>query len=153
LVYLVPGLKNKIMFDQILQTIKEHLGNNPEISSAIPAGQQDAIHREIATHVNNGLQNQAALQGGAGGLLSMLEGSIASGSPLVNAIEGGLAGSLGSKFGLSPVVTGAIAATLPGILQKLVHQANDPDGSSITKESMNQSNAGGAGLENLMNKI
>ncbi|MFI5187895.1 MAG: hypothetical protein ACHQF0_14285 [Chitinophagales bacterium] len=143
------------MFDQILQMVKDHLGNNPQIASAIPADQQDAVHQEIANHVTNGIQNQAAAQGGAGGLLSMLQGSIASGNPIVNAIEGGLVGSLGSKFGLSPMVTGAIAASLPGLLQKFAHKANDPNDTSITKESINQSlsNTAGAGFGSLLNKL
>src|SRR5579875_1500802 len=110
------------MFDQILQLVKDHIGGNPQVASAIPAGQEDAVHQEIATHINNGLQSQAAAQGGAGGLLSMLTGSMASGSPITNAIEGGLASSLGSKFGLPPMATGAIAAALPGLLQKFAHK-------------------------------
>jgi hypothetical protein len=139
------------MFDQVLQTVKDHLGNNPEISAAIPAEQQDAVHQEIANHVTNGIQNHLATQGGGGGLLSMLQGGIASGSPVVSAIEGGLVGSLGSKFGLSPMVTGAIAAALPGLLQKFAHKATD---SSLSTDSVNQSvsNAGG-GLGSLLNKL
>ena len=69
----------------------------------------------------------------------MLQQGISSGSPVVSAIEGGLAGSLMSRFGLSPMVTGAITAALPGILQKFVHKANDPNDNSITKESIDQS--------------
>ena len=55
------------MFDQILQLVKDHFGNDPQASAAIPAGQEDEVHKEIATHINDGLQNQAAAQGGAGG--------------------------------------------------------------------------------------
>ena len=88
------------MFDQILQLVKEHLGNNPQVASAIPADQADAVHNEIASHITNGLKTQASTQGGAGGLLSMLEGGLTSGNPVTSAIEGGLVSSLGSKFGL-----------------------------------------------------
>jgi len=102
------------MFEQILDLVKEHLGKNPQVSSAIPPGQADAVHNEIASHVTTGLASQAVAQGGVGGLLSKLQDAISSGSPVTNAIEGGLVGSLGSKFGLSPMITGAIAAALPG---------------------------------------
>src|SRR5436305_6440400 len=105
------------MFDQILDLVKSHLGNNPQVSAAIPPDQQDAVHREVATQIQNGLATQAAAQGGVGGLLSQLQGGLSSGNPVVNAIEGGLASSLGSKFGLPPMATGAIAAALPGLLQ------------------------------------
>jgi len=127
------------MFDEILNMVKDHLGNNSQVVSAIPADQQDAVHREVAIHVTNELKNQAAQQGGAGGLLTKLQQEMSSGNPIVTAIEGGLAGSLLSKFGLSPMVTGAITASLPGLLQKFVHKANDPNDNSISKESINQS--------------
>ena len=68
----------------------------------------------------------------------MLENSATSGSPVVNAIEGGLASTLASKFGLPPAATGAISAMLPGLLQKFAHKANDPSDSSITPESVNE---------------
>src|SRR6478672_2373665 len=127
------------MFDEILQLVKDHMGSNPQISSTIPADQQDAIHNEIASHVTNGLKGQATAQGGAGGLLSMLQAGMASGSPVVNAIEGGLVGSLGSKFGLSPMITGAIAGALPDLLQEFAHKANDPNDPSISKDTIAKS--------------
>jgi hypothetical protein len=113
------------MFDEILQLVKDHLGNNPQVAAAIPADQQDAIHNEIATHVTNALAAQPSADGsggGFGGLLSKLEGSIAAGGPVTNAIEGGLINTLTTKFGLPPSVTGAISGALPGILQKYANR-------------------------------
>jgi uncharacterized protein YidB (DUF937 family) len=110
------------MFDEILQTVKEHLNNNPQVSSAIPADKQDAIHNEIAGHITNGLQQHTAWQTGSGGLLSSLEQQMAAGGTLTNAIEGGVVSSLASKFGLSPMITGAIAGALPGIIQKYMQK-------------------------------
>ena len=132
------------MFDQILDLVKEHLGNNPQVANAIPPDQADEVHKEVATHINNGLQNAAATQGGIGGLLSQLTGSLSSGNPVTGAIEGGLVGSLGSRFGLSPAVTGAIAAALPGILKKFANKANDPNDNSITTDGLNKSFGGGS---------
>ncbi|MDQ6845823.1 MAG: DUF937 domain-containing protein [Bacteroidota bacterium] len=141
------------MFDQILNLVKEHLGNIPEVAQGIPADKADEVHKEIATHVTNGLATQAASQGGAGGLLSNLQNTLTSGGSVTNAIEGGLVSSLASKFGLSPMVTGAIAASLPGLLQKFVHKANDPNDSSITPDSITKSlsNMGGGLLGGLFN--
>jgi hypothetical protein len=115
------------MFDQILELVKEHLGNNPQIAAAIPAGQEEAVHNEIANHVANSLSTQPSeSSSGFGGLLSKLEGGIASGSPVTSAIEGGLVSSLASKFGLPPSVTGAIAGALPGLLQKFANKSAAP---------------------------
>jgi hypothetical protein len=52
------------MFDEILKTVKEHLGSNPQVASGIPADQADAIHSEIANHITNGLTSQNTYQGG-----------------------------------------------------------------------------------------
>ncbi len=118
------------MFEQILQSVKEHLENNPELTQNIPADQADAVHREIATHINNGLQNQQTTQQSTGGLLSQFENSLSSGNLLTSSISGGLIGSLGGKFGLSPAITGAIAASLPALLQRYMHR-NDPAGTGV----------------------
>jgi hypothetical protein len=108
------------MFDQILQLVKEHMAENPQVAAQIPPEQAEAVHQEIAAHLTNGLQGQAPV--GGGGLLSQLEGSLASGNILTSSIAGGLVGSLGSKFGLGPAATGAIAAALPGLLQRFTQR-------------------------------
>lgn len=138
------------MLDQLVQLIKEHLGSNPQVAAAIPAGQEDAVHQEIASHLSQGVASQTATQGGIGGLLAKLQGGMASGSPITSAIEGGLVSSLTSKFGLPPMVTGAIAAALPGILQKFASKATDPNDPSVTPDSITKSISGmGGGLGSL----
>lgn len=113
------------MFDEILQSVKEHLSNNPELASLIPAGQADAIHKEIATHLASGVSAQPSGSGSMfGGILSKIESSVAGGGAVTSAIEGGLVNSLATKFGLPPSITGAIAGALPGILQKYVSKAS-----------------------------
>ncbi|MDR3713159.1 MAG: hypothetical protein P4L51_10120 [Puia sp.] len=115
------------MFDEILQLVKEHVGGNPQIAAAIPPEQADAIHHEIATHINDGLQNQAATPAaGGGGILSTLENSLSSGNLMTSSVVGGLIGSLGNKFGLPSAVTGAIAASLPGLVQRFTQKAANP---------------------------
>jgi len=115
------------MFEQILQSVKEHLGNNPELAAAIPAEHADAVHQAIAEHIHENLQNQPSSEEAAParGFLSNIENSLASGGIGTSAIAGGLVGALSSKFGLPAAVTGAIAAAVPGLLQKLV-QKNAP---------------------------
>jgi len=128
------------MFEQILQAVKEHIGNNPEIAASIPPEHAEALHQEIATHIHENLQNQAPaaeqtvpaaeaessgfnlgnLGNMAGGLLSNIESSLASGGIGTSAVTGGLVGALSSKFGLPAAVTGAIAAAVPGLIQKFM---------------------------------
>jgi hypothetical protein len=136
------------MFDQILNLVKEHIGGNSEVSSAIPADRQDEVHHEIANHIQEGLKSQASSQGGVGGMLSSLSGG---GGGISSAISGGLAGRLASKFGLPASATAAITGAIPGLLQKFAHKANDPNDSSITPDSLGSSLSGntGGGLSGL----
>ena len=60
------------MFDQILDLVKDHLGNNPEIASQIPDDKKEEVHKEVASQITSGIKDQAAQQGGIGGLLSSL---------------------------------------------------------------------------------
>src|SRR4051812_47235737 len=110
------------MFDQILATVKEHLGSQPQVAQSIPPEHAGAIHNEIASHVAEGLNAQSGGSGGTGGLLSSLQHGMGSGNPIANAVEGGLASSLASKFGLPPAITGAISASLPGLIQKFAQK-------------------------------
>jgi uncharacterized protein YidB (DUF937 family) len=142
------------MFDEIVNMVKHQLGNNPQVAQLVPQGQEDAIHHEVATQITHGLANQSLQQGGIGGMLSQLQNAATAGSPIVNAIEGGVVSSLASKFGLPPMATGAIAAALPGLLQKFAHKANDPNDQSITPGGLNDmfSKFGGGALGNLFNR-
>ena len=135
------------MFDQILNMVKDHIGNNPQVASAVPPDQQEAVNHEIASQVTQNMATQAAQHGGVGGLLEKLQGGLTSGSPITNAIEGGVISSLASKFGLPPAATGAIAAALPGLLQQFAHRANDPNDHTITHSSITDafSKMGGIG--------
>lgn len=139
------------MFDQILNLVKEHLEANPQVANGIPEDQKDAVHKEIANHITQNLATAAPQEGGVGSLLSKLQSSISGGSPITRAIEGGLAGSLSSKFGLPPSVTGAIAAILPGVLQKFANKAKDPNDHSVTEDGISGalSKLGSGGLGNL----
>lgn len=144
------------MYDQILDLVKNQLGTDPQVAEAIPPGQTEAVHQEVAHQLTQGLASQSQMPGGIGGLLSMLQGGLTSGNPIGSAIEGSVVSSLGSKFGLSPAITGAIAAALPALLQKFAHKANDPNDNSISIDSITKSlsglTGGGGGLGGLFNR-
>jgi uncharacterized protein YidB (DUF937 family) len=140
------------MFDQILNVVKEQMASNPQAAAAIPADKADDVHKEVASQIEQGLKGQATGQGGIGGILAAFGGG-GSGSPVTGAIEGGLVSSLGSKFGLPPAVAGAVAAALPGILQKLASKATDPNDKSISLESITKSLGAGGGLSGALGNI
>ena len=129
------------MFEQILQAVKDHIASDPQLAASIPPEQAEAVHQEIAAHIHEQVQNQAAApaeaaqapaaeSGGglgslgsmAGGLLSNIEHSLASGGIGTSVVSGGLIGALSSKLGLPSAVSGAIAAAVPGLLQKFMQK-------------------------------
>jgi len=130
------------MFNDILNLVKEHLSNSPDVANQIPDDKKDAVYNEITTHLHSGLKNNQALPGGTNNILSMLENAVTSDNPLVHAIEGGIVGSLASKFGLSPAVTGAVAGALPGLIQKYARRAADPNDPGITLNKPEASSPG-----------
>lgn len=115
--------------DAVHQAIAEHVTNTLQSQSQPTEGPaiQPSLGGPGAPTGQTGLGGgfaQSGLggltgQGGLGGLVSQFTNSLESGSPLAAAIEGGLVGSLGSRFGLGPAATGAIAAALPGLLQRM----------------------------------
>lgn len=113
------------MYEEILQLVKEHLTNDPQVTATIPAEKADDVHREIAGQINTGIQNPAALLG-EGGIASLLSGGLGSGSPIVS----NLVNNLVSKCGLSPEAGSAITAALPGLLQKVLTHGSTGDSSS-----------------------
>lgn len=134
------------MFDQILNLVKEHLGNNPQVANTIPPDKADAVHNEVASQITDHLKNVAGeAQGGIGGLLSKFAGGVESGSAVTSAITGGLAGSLASKFHLPPAAIGAIAGAVPGLLQKYAQKAMDPNDHSVSLDSIKNSLSGSTG--------
>lgn len=133
------------MFDQILAAVKEHLGNDPQVANHIAnltPEQQDALHQTVANHIQESMAIQAASPAGAagsagtttptaapasggstaGGILSSIEKSVASGGMATSAVAGGLVGALSGKLGLPSAVSGAIAAAVPGLMQKLANR-------------------------------
>jgi hypothetical protein len=116
------------MFDEILDTVKKELSAHPAVA-ALPADQQNALHEEVATHVNNAVNAAPSMNatssestGLLGGLLSQAGSALAGGGMLTNALEGGVLSSITSRLGLPPAVTGALAAALPGIIQRFAQK-------------------------------
>ncbi|MBO9619566.1 MAG: hypothetical protein J7539_11075 [Niabella sp.] len=112
------------MFDEILNAVKSQLADHPDIAGNVTPEQADAIHNEIANHIND--TAAAADQSSGGGILDTLKNAIGGGGTVTSAIEGGLINSLTTKFGLPPAVTGAISAALPGLLQKFANRGEQP---------------------------
>ncbi|WP_407430164.1 hypothetical protein [Arcticibacter sp.] len=105
------------MLDKVLDLVKQHVSNNPEIAKLIPPGQEEDVNKEVASGVNEGLKNSFS-SGGIGGMLSSLTGGSGNGDMSEN-IAKAVADRLQGKFGLSPEVIKKISNAIPGIVQQL----------------------------------
>ncbi len=116
------------MYDHILRLVKERLGNDPNVASAISPDKVDAVHEEIATQITNALENQSTPEqkgkGSSKNITGKLENDLASGGVDASVIERGLVKSLSNKFSLPPSAREAIAGALPGLLREI--EASQP---------------------------
>jgi uncharacterized protein YidB (DUF937 family) len=110
------------MFEQVLQLVKQHVGNNPQVSEHIPREQKEAVNQEIAHGVADGLKSNLT-EGGIGGMLSSLTGSGSSPGNISSTIQKAVADRLTGKFGLSDGAIRSITAAIPGIIQKITNKS------------------------------
>jgi uncharacterized protein YidB (DUF937 family) len=110
------------MFDNILGIVKQHVGNDPQVSSSIPPGREDAVHQEIAHGVTNGLKDNIT-GGGIGGMVSSLTGGHSGADSSVSqSVSKAVAERLNGKFGLSSDAIQKITSAIPAIIQKVTNK-------------------------------
>lgn len=110
------------MFDQILALVKEQLANHPQVAAALPAGQADDVHQEVAGSIVSSIQSSLT-GGGLSGLTDLFSGGGSLGN-IAQSVSGNLVQSLTTKFGLDPAIANNIAAAVPGILEKFGAHTN-----------------------------
>ena len=124
------------MFDQLFQLIKDHtsdaLSSNPDITS----DQKDIASQEATSSILETLKEKVS-QGDLSGITSFFNAETSSGSPIAGAAIENLTGRLSEKLGISTEQAQSVAETLmPGILEKFVAKANDPNDSTFNLENM-----------------
>ena len=129
------------MLENLLDLVKQHAGEAVVNNPAIPNEQNDAVIEETTQSITGGLQNMLA-SGGIKDVLKMFGGQ--GDSSVTQNISGGLIQNLMNKFGLDQSAAKGIAGNLvPGILQNLVSQTNDPGNSNFDLQGIFNSLSGG----------
>ena len=129
------------MLENLLDLVKQHAGEAVVNNPAIPNEQNDAVIEETTQSITGGLQNMLA-SGGIKDVLKMFGGQ--GDSSVTQNISGGLIQNLMNKFGLDQSAANGIAGNLvPGILQNLVSQTNDPGNSNFDLQGIFNSLSGG----------
>ncbi|ANI89991.1 hypothetical protein A9P82_12265 [Arachidicoccus ginsenosidimutans] len=124
------------MFDELLNLVKEATGsavnNTPDVSN----DQTDAIAQHAHGSILSELQ-AAVAGGGLSSIMGMFGGgqsnsNVAGNATTQNIVEK-VAGSLASKFGISPETASSLTSSIiPTVLSKLSGKANDPNDNSIS---------------------
>jgi hypothetical protein len=137
------------MLENLLDLIKQNAGSAIIDNPAIPNEHNDAAVAEAGNSIMDGLKNMLA-NGKAQDVISLFnhQGGDIANTPAVQQISGGFIQNLMAKFGLGEGAASGIAANLiPMVLQKLVHQTNDPNNSNFNIQSIIASLAGGGGQQ------
>ena len=137
------------MLENLLDLIKQNAGSAIVNNPAIPDQHNDAAISEAGNSIMDGLKKMIS-SGNTQDVVSLFnhQGGDIANQPAVQQISGGFIQNLMSKFGLGEGVASGIAASLiPMVMQKLVHQTNDPNNSSFNIQSIIGSLVGGGGSQ------
>ncbi|HTJ50817.1 MAG TPA: DUF937 domain-containing protein [Cyclobacteriaceae bacterium] len=134
------------MLDQIMDLVKQHAGDAIINNQAIPNQHNDAAIADVSNQIFSGLQNQIS-QGNFQQVTSLFQGGSIANNPMVTQIISSVAGSLASKFGVSPQSAQSIASSLiPTVMNKFISKTNDPSDSSFNLQDV-MSGLGGSNFD------
>lgn len=137
------------MLDELIKLVEQNAGKAIINNSAIPNQHNNAAIKEVASQIFNGLKTQAQ-QGNMQQLAGMFQGggSSLANNPMVSNLISSVAGSVASKFGVSPQVAQSIAASLlPTVMSQLVKKTNDPADSSFDLTNIMKTVSGNSSLD------
>jgi len=137
------------MLENLLDLIKQNAGSAIIDNPAIPNQHNEAAITEAGSSIMDGLKNMIA-SGNVKDVASLFnnQGGDIANHPAAQQIQGGFIQNLMGKFGLNEGAASGIAASLiPMVLQKLVHQTNDPNNSNFNIQNIIGSLTGGGGQQ------
>ena len=137
------------MLENLLDLIKQNAGSAIVDNPAIPNEHNDAAVSMAGSSIMDGLKNMIS-SGNTQDVVNLFnhQGGDIANTPAAQQISGGFVQNLMAKFGLGQGAASGIAASLiPMVLQKLVHQTNDPNNSNFNIQSIIGSLVGGGGAQ------
>ena len=142
------------MIDQLINLVRQNAGEAIVKNPAIPNEKNDEAIQDVAQNIFGGLKDQ--VQGGnLSSLVSMFSSGASTSNPAVSQIVSRVAGSLASKFGVSPQTAQQIASSiLPVVMSQFVNKAKDPNDKDFDLQDI-VSKVGGGNVDagDLLGKI
>lgn len=142
----ILSLKRTIMFDQLLNLVKEHAGSSIIENPDIPNERNEEAVADVTNNIAGGLQ-QALAGGQFKDVLSLLggKGGDLQNNPLAGQLSGNAVSSLMEKFNLNQGQAGNIVSNLlPEVLNKFIAKTNDPSDNSLDLQGIFSSLTGGS---------
>ena len=144
------------MIDQLTKLVEQHAREAIVQNKAVPDQFNSSAIQEVAQQIFGGLQNQVG-QGNVQEVTAMFNGSAGSlaGNPMVAQMITNIAGSLASKFGVSPQAAQSIAGDLiPQVMNQFINKTNDPNDSDFDLQNMMRSFSGsGLDIGDVLGKV
>lgn len=137
------------MLDQLVRLVEQHAGNAIVNNPAIPNQFNQAAIQDVAHQIFNGLQNHAT-SGNLQQLTSLFQGGAANigSNPIVSQLISSVAGSVASKFNVSPQAAQNMASNLlPSVMNQLVSKTNNPNDNSFDLRNMMQTFTGNSNID------
>jgi Bacterial protein of unknown function (DUF937) len=138
-------LKQKTMFEQLTELVKQYGGDAVINNPAVPNEHNEAVMEEAGGSILTGLKDMVTT-GNVGDLAGLLSRKtpVDSNNPVVQELIGKVTGNLGEKFGLSSEAAGSVAGGLiPQILGGLINKAKDPNQPGFNISDLISSISGG----------
>jgi len=137
------------MIDQLTKLVEQYAGEAIVQNKEVPDQFNNSAIQDVAQQIFGGLQNQVG-QGNLQEVTAMFGGSSGSltGNPMVGQMITNIAGSLASKFGVSPQAAQSIAGSLiPQVMNQFINKTNDPNDPDFDLQDMMRSFSGNSGLD------
>lgn len=137
------------MLDQLVKLVEQNAGSAIINNKAIPDQHNSAAIQTVAEQIFNGLKNQAS-QGNLQQIAGLFQGgkSNFSSNPIVSQLISSVAGSVASKFGVSPQAAQSMASSLlPTVMSQFVKKTNDPNDKSFDLTNVMRSVSGNSSLD------
>jgi Bacterial protein of unknown function (DUF937) len=138
------------MLDQLTKLVEQYAGDAIVKNDAVPNQHNNAAIQDVASQIFNGMKGQVS-QGNMQQVVSMFQGqnsnSFAS-NPMISGMVSQVAGSLASKFGISPQAAQSIATNLlPQVMNQFVNKTNDPNDRDFDLQDMMRGFSGNSNLD------
>jgi hypothetical protein len=139
------------MLDQLIKLVEQNAGKAILQNDAVPNQHNNAAIQDVASQIFNSLQGQVK-QGNIQQVASMFKGQASSNSlasnPMVTSLINNVAGSLATKFGVSPQQATSIAQSLlPQVMNQFVQKTNNPKDNDFDLQNMMRGLSGNSNFD------